>query len=861
MLTICCSQSMHKIQVMVSNNNVALQNISDQSRRMWRRQHATAPEPQSLRDTESILTCDQCSDVSDRQFDFDDEVVNSVSYRRILAQMNVAQRTRKLSAKNTDAPNDTSDASIKEITKVVEAEQDASIRTVTESSSEERNGTGIQGLPQSPVDGMLSRAPVDLNSIADIPTAIANHDIVAVTQRLDNGVDVNQTYKLGRTALHLCARHGALDISRILITRGAHIDARSSNDTYKRTPLMSACERDSPASPAMAKALLDSGASLHARDDRGWSPIHYAAAFGGVSLLEFLVQRGASLNEITDNSSKQCSVLHIACRHSKKPQVIDYLLKTLDDGAIEETGKCVHTPLSHAMEGGKMDIIDFLLGKDARVNYNVIWGAARSKKLPVLNRVVTTWGDMVRSNYIDEQGRTIATECARVGWLAGLKTVVDAGANLNIYNSKYLSAADHAASNADLPMLQYMLDEGVRFSPSSSGQDAIVMLCDSPRFSTEALDFLLRNGASLDVVCGGMTSLMALIDNGREGAVRLLLKHGANITQADAGGITALHAAAALDRPQILEILLENMISQLDIEDDSGRTPLMYAVAGGANRAIRYLLSKGASITARTIPEHYTPFHVACFSGNVEAMALLLEHGSDVHATDRDGDGCLTMAIESNKPEVIQFLGKNHRSLMTYRENGRTPLLLYLERAKPKRRKRNIVSIIRTLLELGADIDATGKVDSRRPDTPLGFAARLGLVKEMEVLLDLGADFRKSAYRSRTPFILACISGQSRVVQLWLNDRRTQGQVNDRDEDGCTGLHYAVHYKFTKIVKLLLGSNLIDVNIQDKDGRTAKDYSRGDPDLYQMIKEAIGSRNLSDTGRKRVVPRGNARKN
>lgn len=76
---------------------------------------------------------------------------------------------------------------------------------------------------------------------------------------LDHGAAVNRGYILGRTALHHAVRDGAADTARLLIARGADLDAR---DWQGRTPLDLAEAGDGP---ALARAIREEISLRHTR--------------------------------------------------------------------------------------------------------------------------------------------------------------------------------------------------------------------------------------------------------------------------------------------------------------------------------------------------------------------------------------------------------------------------------------------------------------------------------------------------------------------------------------------------------------------------------------------------------------------
>ena len=101
-------------------------------------------------------------------------------------------------------------------------------------------------------------------------------------------------------ALHAAARSGRPEAAAVLLRHGA--DPNRVNDK-KNTPLWFAAQ--SPAlydgRIAVMKQLLQAGADLHQRCERGSTALHFAAWRGPVQVVEFLLSQGARTGEVDDN--------------------------------------------------------------------------------------------------------------------------------------------------------------------------------------------------------------------------------------------------------------------------------------------------------------------------------------------------------------------------------------------------------------------------------------------------------------------------------------------------------------------------------------------------------------------------------
>ena len=94
----------------------------------------------------------------------------------------------------------------------------------------------------------------------------------------------------GFTALHLACFAGGVEATRLLVERGAPLEAVSANDQVQVRPLGTAAfsgDRES------ARALLDAGADANGAGSGGFVPLHTAAQNGDEELVRLLLDRGA----------------------------------------------------------------------------------------------------------------------------------------------------------------------------------------------------------------------------------------------------------------------------------------------------------------------------------------------------------------------------------------------------------------------------------------------------------------------------------------------------------------------------------------------------------------------------------------
>ena len=113
----------------------------------------------------------------------------------------------------------------------------------------------------------------------------ADGNVAEITQDLAaRPTDVNLTDDAGRTPLHLAATHCRIDMARLLLDKGAEIDAKAAGGaTALHLAAQAGCVD-------MVNLLLAKGANANARDDQGRTPLDRAVQWHQNAVAELLRQ-------------------------------------------------------------------------------------------------------------------------------------------------------------------------------------------------------------------------------------------------------------------------------------------------------------------------------------------------------------------------------------------------------------------------------------------------------------------------------------------------------------------------------------------------------------------------------------------
>ena len=274
-------------------------------------------------------------------------------------------------------------------------------------------------------------------------------------------------------------------------------------------------------------------------------------------------------------------------------------------------------------------------------------------------------------------------------------------------------------------------------------------------------------------------------------------------------GYNSLHVCAWFGLDDLIFELLGQGLS-IDSQDPTyGQTALMYACKRGHASTTEKLLEYGASINMRSARGTNALFE-AILAHQANIVALLLKVDSlDINAKwgNYFGRTALSVAVRNRSKEIIDLL--LHRSDMLVNEKGDDGLTA-LGIASLSTTPFCIKSLLcREDLEVDC-ADAEGW-------TPLHFAASEGLVNNVQILLENGADPNIEDVLGKTAVVRAIENGYTSSVQMMICHG---ANIDHRNRLERTLLHDASYWGRSEIVELLIVAGL-EINARGKRGETA----------------------------------------
>ncbi|HEX6996863.1 MAG TPA: ankyrin repeat domain-containing protein [Gammaproteobacteria bacterium] len=386
----------------------------------------------------------------------------------------------------------------------------------------------------------------------------------------------------------------------------------------------------------------------------------------------------------------------------------------------------------------------------------------------------------------------------------------------------------------------------------------------------ELVEALLRAGADARAANRyGITALHLAAVNGDAAMLRALLAAGADVNATLPEGETVLMTAARTGAPEALRVLLEAGADVEAREGWYGESALMWAAAEDHAEAVRVLVEHGADVDARSAQQTFqrrrlgqsilplgswTPLMYAARENALGAGRALVEAGADLDSTDPDGATALVIAIINAHYEFADMLLDAGADPNVVDNVGMGPLYaavdmhrLAVGHGRPNPvpvGPLDSVDIIRRLLELGADPNATlskpimqrhhtaGDASLGEGATPLLRAAKSGDIEVVRLLLAAGADPHHRmpngatalmyaaglGWRNGSPIAPSFDQGSEEEAVETLELLLELGlDINARDERGDTALHAAVAGRGSEtIVRFLIEAGADTTAVNEK---------------------------------------------
>ncbi len=504
-------------------------------------------------------------------------------------------------------------------------------------------------------------------------------DKAAVKSLLQTKEDVNKPQADGATALQWAAYKNDMEMADVLIAAGADVKARSREGA---TALYLAGVNGSP---AMIEKLLKAGADPNELGPTGETPLMLAARNGSLDAIKVLLDHKADVNakeklrgttaimwaaergnpaaiKLLIDHGADVGLASLPDSRNARNNLANTVTQRLNSGfgagnrggrggAGGRGGGNAAAPATPPVQTGAPAAADgaaalAAAGVDASfltaAGFDLKEFVAGGGNVAALAEQAAAFGFGGRQ-VSDGGGITALVLAARQDCLDCVKTLLDAGADVNQVTKYGWTPLLTATQNRHYLLGKYLLDHGANPNLANNGGWTPLYLATDNR-NIESGDYPVRTP-----------------DMDHLEYIQLLLGHGANVN-ARICGVKSTPTDCVGDTTETRT----NFTMQWLFED--GATSFLRAAQSGDLKLMKLLLDKGANPKIFTA-HNVTPLAVAAGIGwvegvtfewsradTIEAVKMCIALGIDPNVADDEGRTALHGAAHKGEPEVIQLL-------------------------------------------------------------------------------------------------------------------------------------------------------------------------------------------------------------
>jgi len=460
------------------------------------------------------------------------------------------------------------------------------------------------------------------------------------------------------SAIHETALSGNMKKLKSFVEGGGNIEDRGDKNWVSglyhydgKTPLHMAVEGNQPEAVGY---LISKGADIEAKTSAGETPLLLSSKTGNIAMFDLLLSSGVERFAVDENGN---TALLIALNALKdKPEKAFVMANALiqRDANVNATNRWQRTPLHLAAQHDLEPVARLLIRKGANIN-----ALNDDGESPLFASLGSPYFVNNSSKHEFHRSKTF-------------EYLVTLDQNFHVKNRRGRTLL-HQACQPDY--ISVLLDKNApKYEQDKEGEAPLFFALE--HCPPESVAVYLKHG--LDVKSTGVdgkTVALAVLNNAyfRHEMLAFVIEQGADVTQQDSSGRSAIHQAAA-HSPQILDLVIRHG-GNINARTKTGATPLHMAASINISKFIRndhqkqrdlnneayaHLLGKPDIEINPKDAKGCTPLHRAVNSGSREKIRLLLEHGADVNAKEERGHTPMDMAI----------LRKDERMINLFRQYG-----------------------------------------------------------------------------------------------------------------------------------------------------------------------------------------------
>lgn len=467
---------------------------------------------------------------------------------------------------------------------------------------------------------------------------------------------------------------GHVDVMKQVIARGANVNVARENG---QTSLMIASQLGNA---TMVQALIDAGASLNIETRKsGLTALKLSARQGHRTVVDILLNAGAEIDHRGANNQGHAFAGASALTHAAakgRSAMVTHLISRGANPNLENYMSL--TPIMYAAGEGKFESVKALL------QAGVLADHASSLGLTSLMAAAQEYGKWKLVAYLlgagadpnqqispttkafgpDAPGMTALMMSVFAGDEDSFFTILLSGADPSLQRADGKTALDMAMDKlkeAKSNEYEYKRMEPIQralFLPDWGKKKAMEVVAEvlEDEIEKNNVDIVmagLRLGVDPNVLIDGDEPLFfEAIKEGNMSLVKLMLKHGADPNVKNRRGRTAFYLSMGREHFDIARLLITQGADPNIYPQDIDETLLHEFAGSGHVEGVKILVRAGMRVDVRDSSRN-TPLHKAARNGEVETFKLLLDAGADPTLKNIYGDRPTDQVFDKKKTPLF----------------------------------------------------------------------------------------------------------------------------------------------------------------------------------------------------------------
>ena len=682
--------------------------------------------------------------------------------------------------------------------------------------------------------------PYMILSVKDVPvekdfvSMCADSSPEEISEKISEGVDVNERNHNGMTALMNAAMHNDNpEVIHVLIEAGAKVNAKNMNSSGNTALIFAAMYN----SPEVVKALIESGADITVTNSEGMTAYDYA-------LNKERMKDSDVINMLEVRKPLTHDEFLELCKNSSHDEILDALNDPeLDVNSPDDNGR---NPLMLACISNNADVISALIQKTEDINIadktgnTALMFACDSNNADAVNALLDSNADITLKN---QNGFTAMDFAMHNDKLKGTEIIPRLMAKPS--DERFIELC--RTGNADI--IKAAINAGANLKARDSELNTALMNAIDAR-NHDAVKILLGHEIEINAQnTDGNNALILSVMNNDSEVLSALLHKNPELDDANKKGRTALMTAAEISIPEMISLLID-LGSDLNHADTHGNTALMIALEREDEDAMNTILEYGADADIQN-DTGYNALMMAARTKSVDVVSRLIEITSDINAKNQDGDTALTLAAVFNNADVVNALLDAGADVNVQNKNGTTALMAALYNSFDSENVIRAILMRRPDLNLKNAMERTAfEIAIHKPNLA-GSKTLIFLLKgeflklcgsgseeDISLAIDAGADIHAMNKSQATGLMFASQKNTAGAAEILID---AGSDIDAQDINGNTALIYAASYNNDDVADVLIerGAN---VNIINHSGHKAlsyalRNYRLKDTEALRKLKE------------------------